>query len=175
MEAPPRARRLRPGDPAAVRRLLTAVGVPTMAFDWTVTELLRGDDAIRARVEVGPADTWAPVLDAVLSVAPAAFGGPDRLRMVAGLARLRLAGVPPETVDIQVTVRDGELDVAVDDARGGTVARLDGLRYGSMDEAAGPAELVHELTWQPLESAPGAEARDLVLVGAEPAMLAALA
>ncbi|CAO5250716.1 type I polyketide synthase [Frankia sp. AgKG'84/4] len=166
-----RARGLRPADPGEVRSQLASVGVPSMAFDWTVAELLRGVHVLRARVEIGPSTTWAAVLDAALSVAPAVFAGPPALRMVAGLSRVRLAGPPPSTVDVQVINHDDLLDVLVLDATGAVVGQLGGLRYGVATgrPAARPPALVHELVWRPLDlPAPpdGAAHRDIVLVGA---------
>lgn len=184
-----RVRGLRPADPGEVRRHLASVGVPSMAFDWTVEELLRGVHVLRARIKIGPCATWAPVFDAALSVAPAAFAGPPVLRMVAGVSRVRVAGPPPSTVDVQVVDHDGLLDVLVRDPTGAVVAQLGGLRYGTMTgrPAARPPELVHELVWRPLDLPPspglsltpdtrdntsdsspadGSAPREIVLVGA---------
>ncbi|MCK9921116.1 type I polyketide synthase [Frankia sp. AgPm24] len=172
-------RGLRPADPDEIRRHLASVGVPTMAFGWMVEELLRGDGALRARVRIGPADTWAPVLDAALSVAPAVFGGPAVLRMVARVGRVRAAGRPPATADVEVTEDGGVLDVIVRDTTGTVVARLSGLQYGSMDgQGAAPHELVHHLTWRPLENRdsgdPEGTVREVVLVGADLGLASAL-
>lgn len=174
-EAAAPVRGLRPADPGEVLRHLAAVGVPTMAFPWVVEELLRGERALRARVRIGPARSWAPVLDAALSVAPTVYPGPPTLRMVAGVGRLRTVQHAPETVDIEVTERDEVLDVVVRDPGGGVVARLSELRYGSMTaRAGGPRDLVHEVTWKELELLPGSEEGELALLAATPDLVAAL-
>ncbi len=46
--------RTEPADPGLVRRHLASVGVPTMAFDWTIEELSRDDGRLRARVLAQP-------------------------------------------------------------------------------------------------------------------------
>ncbi|MFJ8691305.1 type I polyketide synthase [Streptomyces roseolilacinus] len=183
-----------PADPEEIGRHLASVGVPSMAFDWTVEELLRGEGVLHARVtprqpERAPA-TWAPVLDAALSIAPSAYPGPAALRMVAGAAAVTVEGTPPGTVDVRVThdpVAD-TVDVLVAGADGRVRAALTGVRYGTIGQetgvAAPPAELVHDLVWRPLPArsaatgsgTPGVEdpamerdgraERDVVLVGA---------
>jgi 6-methylsalicylic acid synthase len=171
-EASGRVRGLRPADPSEIERRLAAVGVPTMAFSWTVEELLRREHALRARVQVGPTRSWAAVFDAVLSVAPAVYGGPETLRMVAGVGRLRTAQRPPHTVDIEVTEHDDILDVVVRDPAGEVVARMSEVRYGALTaRAAGPGDLVHEIAWQPLElpTAASRQTRDDRQEPAEPA------
>ncbi|MEO3755188.1 type I polyketide synthase [Streptomyces sp. B6B3] len=169
-----------PADPEEIQRHLASVGVPTMGFHWTVEGLLRGDAVLRARVrpdqpERSPA-TWAPLFDAALSIAPSAFPGPATLRMVAGLSRVWTGGPPPAVADIQVT-HDPDadaVDVLVADPDGRVLAALTGVRYGSIgDGAVGtaqPRDLVHEVTWRPLDlaasEAPGRHLKDVVLVGA---------
>ncbi|CAL9327164.1 type I polyketide synthase [Streptomyces sp. SudanB182_2057] len=170
-----RIRGLRPADPGDVLRHLAAMGVPTMAFPWTVEELLRGDHALRARVRIGPARSWAPVFDAALSVAPTVYPGPPTLRMVAGVGRVRTVRQPPETADIEVTEQDDVLDIVVRDTGGEVVARLSQVRYGAPTAfLTGPADLVHEVTWQPLKVATGADEREVALLGAAPGLAEAL-
>ncbi|GGW54704.1 phthiocerol synthesis polyketide synthase type I PpsA [Streptomyces lucensis JCM 4490] len=180
--APPRG--LPPGtaldaaDPADVQRHLTSVGVPTMGFDWTIEELARAEGRVRARVRVRQPEraeaTWAPLLDAALSIAPTAVPGPAALRMVASFEELAADGAPPDgpsTVEVVADpAREGIVDVLVKDADGRVVAWVSGLRYGGMDQgamtAAHPRDLVYEVAWRPLElPAPAdAPARRLVLV-----------
>jgi hypothetical protein len=54
-----------------VTKRLTEVGVPSTGFDWTIEELRRRKNILRARVFASETATWAPVLDAVMSIAPA--------------------------------------------------------------------------------------------------------
>ncbi|MET7331018.1 acyltransferase domain-containing protein [Nonomuraea sp. NPDC005650] len=161
-EAPvPPAHPLTPAEPGLVGQRLAAVGVPETGFDWTVEELLRGHGALRARVRCGPAATWAPVLDAAMSVAPSAFPGDPLLRMVTHVDRLVTVGEPPSTVDIEVWL-DPELgdtvQVRVTAGAGAVVGWLSGLRYPVIDvpaatengaengaEGVRPAESIAEL------------------------------
>ncbi|WP_405090140.1 acyltransferase domain-containing protein [Micromonospora sp. NBC_01392] len=165
--------RWRAAEPGGVREYLAGVGVPTMAFDWDVEELLRGDDALRARVTVGDTSSWAGVLDAAFSVAPTALPGEPVLRMVAGVDRVRVTGTPPAVADIHV-VRDpsapNRLDVRVKGAGTDGRAEITGLAYAAVDDdtlaVAAPGELVHELRWRELTADEDAgPVPALVLVG----------
>jgi 6-methylsalicylic acid synthase len=123
---------LTPVDPGLVAQRLAAVGVPGTGFGWTIEELLRGHGALRARVRCGPATTWAPVLDAAMSVAPSAFPGDPLLRMVTHVDRLVAVAEPPGTVDIEVWLdpdRADTVQVRVTDEAGAVVGWLSGLRY----------------------------------------------
>jgi 6-methylsalicylic acid synthase len=122
-----------------VMERLAAVGVPDTGFGWTVEELARGDGAVRARARCGETVTWAPVLDAVLSVAPSAFPGDPVLRMVTRVGRLVVVGEPPAVVDIDVWVdreRDDTVGVRVTDGAGAVVGWLAGVRYPVIDAPA---------------------------------------
>ncbi|MEU6200231.1 type I polyketide synthase [Streptomyces sp. NPDC047061] len=168
-----------PADPGDILRHLASVGVPSMGFEWTVDDLVRGEGSLRARVRAQQpersAATWAPVFDAALSIAPSAYPGPATLRMVAHVGRVRTVGAVPDAVDIHVShhpARD-TVDVFVADEAGRVVAALTEVRYSSLGQdtalTAPPQELVHELAWRPLEL-PEAEGalpvhRDVVLVG----------
>ncbi|MFD2768440.1 type I polyketide synthase [Micromonospora eburnea] len=168
-------------DPAVVQRHLASVGVPTMAFDWTVEELHRCARGLRARVRAEPPDhragEWAPLLDAALSVAPVADPVPA-LRMVAGVREVRIVGDPPETAVIDIVVDDAGsdlVDVSISDGHGVVLATLTGLRYAGMpDVAAGsvaPQHLVHETVWRELELAAADGQpyhREVVLVSPDP-------
>jgi 6-methylsalicylic acid synthase len=167
-------------DPGAIERHLASVGVPTMAFSWTVEDLVRGESALRARIRVEQPEnappSWAPVLDAALSAAPLAYPGEPVLRMVAHVGEVRLTGQPPASFLVDVVVderRADTVEVLVADVDGRVVARLSGLRYAVLDgkPAAGarPEDLVHELVWRPLELADRGSARGVVLVAPEPA------
>ncbi|MFD1540991.1 type I polyketide synthase [Nonomuraea guangzhouensis] len=151
--APP----LTSADPGLIMQRLAAVGVPETGFDWTVKELLYGDGALRARVRCGPAATWAPVLDAAMSVAPSAFPGDPLLRMVTHVDRLVTVGEAPDTVDIEVWLDPEHADtvqVRVTDDAGAVVGWLSGLRYPVIDvptpaengaEGVRPAESIADL------------------------------
>ncbi|MEU6095306.1 acyltransferase domain-containing protein [Streptomyces sp. NPDC047079] len=170
-------------DPAGILRHLASVGVPTMGFDWSVHTLLRADGVLHARVraeqpERAPA-TWAPILDAALSIAPSAYPGPATLRMVAGAAEVRVLSAPPAAgaaMSVRVTHDPGTdtVDVLVAGADDQVVAALRGVRYASVGRGpagAAPArELVHEVQWRPADLGDGTRSgrgvEDVVLVGA---------
>jgi acyl transferase domain-containing protein/acyl carrier protein len=146
---PPSARawQFRTEDPALIRRRLAAVGVPETGFEWTVEELRCGHGALRARVRcanggAGPASSWAPVLDAAMSVAPAAFDGDPLLRMVVHADRLITVGTPPDVADIEVWLDTGRPDtvqVRITDTSGALAGWLSGLRYPVIDAPAADA------------------------------------
>ncbi|GHH83289.1 phthiocerol synthesis polyketide synthase type I PpsA [Streptomyces sulfonofaciens] len=165
-----------------VQERLSAVGVPSTGFEWTVEELRRGEGALRGRVRIEPTERpgWAPVLDAMMTLAPVTYPGDPVLRMVVEIGEVTVQGPPPETAIMDIKVRadrDDAVDVAVLDDRGRVVARMDGLVYAVIGAeqplAADPRNLVHRLEWRPFEpptadaaatgQAPGA--RHIVLVG----------
>ncbi|MFI0481368.1 type I polyketide synthase [Actinomadura sp. 9N215] len=169
-------------DPGDVERHLAAVGVPSMAFAWTIEELARGEGAIRARVRAARTDnaapsappTWGPMLDAALSIAPVAYPGAPVLRLAAGAAEVRLTGEPPESAIVDVTAdpdHEGAVLVMIADAGGRVAGRLSGLRYAELDRerpaaAAAPDRLVHEIVWTPLDvPAREPDGHDVILVG----------
>ncbi|MPZ81287.1 MAG: acyltransferase domain-containing protein [Actinophytocola sp.] len=121
-------------DPGFVQQRLASVGVPETGFDWTVEELRSGGAGIlRAGVRLkGPVRTWAPALDAVMSVAPCAFPGQAALRMIVHADQIAVTGEPPETVVIDAVVDESDEDtvhIRLADAEDRVVAELIGLRY----------------------------------------------
>jgi 6-methylsalicylic acid synthase len=163
-----------------IRDRLAAVGIPTMAFSWTVQDVLRGPGILRAQVRVEQPrhapPTWAPVLDAALSAVQAVFAGPPALRIVGRIDEIVLTGDLPATVLIEVAADRSDKDAAnvlIASADGHVLARLAGVHCPVMGEdAAAPVsarELVHEMAWRPLDlPAPPAQrddpARSVVLV-----------
>ncbi|WP_370948430.1 beta-ketoacyl synthase N-terminal-like domain-containing protein [Amycolatopsis sp. cg5] len=150
---------------------LSAVGVPSTGFDWTVVDLRRGHGELRGKV-VFPAGstTWAPLLDAVMTLAPVTYPGDPVLRMVVAADELAVLGEPPASAVIDIAVRAGRPDVVDVKATGpdGTVlARVDGLRYAVIGAVADDRPQVHELAWRPvtLVAAPSSD-RPLIVVGA---------
>ena len=131
-------------DPGIVMSRLVEVGVPSTGFAWTVEELRRGKNVLRARVSAPETTTWAPVLDAVMSIAPAIFPGQPLLRMAAHIDQVLVAGpLPPETVVIEVSLDKDRPDTAnalVADAQGLILASLSGLRYPVIEQPSAPAE-----------------------------------
>ncbi|GFJ80766.1 phthiocerol synthesis polyketide synthase type I PpsA [Phytohabitans houttuyneae] len=178
-------------DPDEILRHLAGVGVPSMAFTWQVESLTRAPTGLRAAVRAPHAEnaaasappTWGPLLDAALSIAPSAYPGEPALRMVAAVGRLRVSGEPPERALVQVVLDpDGgdAVRVLIANPDGRVRAALDGLTYAELGHGAvatGPHQLVHEVTWVPLElpePAPDASARPLLLLGPDGPLLAGL-
>ncbi|GAA5106086.1 type I polyketide synthase [Nocardia iowensis] len=168
----PAAQRLLGVDPRLVRQRLAAVGVPETGFDWTVEELQYGIDVVRARVTLAPtgAATWAPLLDAVMSIAPAVFAGDPVLRMVVRIDNVTIAGTPPAQALIEVALNKDRVDVVdglVADADGTVVARVTGMAYPVIDRpveddpasgvAAGPGLSLTGLTPERLRELVSAE------------------
>ncbi|GAB1821470.1 type I polyketide synthase [Herbidospora sp. RD11066] len=146
----PDAGTLTPIDPGYVHQRLAKVGVPSTGFDWSIETLLSGDGTLRATVRTDDSGSWAPALDAVMSVAPCVFPGDPVLRMVVHIDEMVLTGTPPQTVIIDAAVDPSAEDTVralVADADGRVVGHLTGLRYPVIDaplqsdeELGGPAE-----------------------------------
>ncbi|MBB5156952.1 6-methylsalicylic acid synthase [Saccharopolyspora phatthalungensis] len=157
---------------------LSAVGVPSTGFDWTVEELWRGDGVLRGTVAFGRSMTWAPVLDAVMTLAPVAYPGDPVLRMVVEADEVTVSGEPPESATIDIAVRADSpdtVDVTVVTTDDVVTAHVSGLRYaviGAEDAvSADPRTLVHEVAWHPYEPVADVSAdRALVLVGPHDAL-----
>ena len=161
-----------------VHERLSAVGVPSTGFEWTVVELLRGHGALRGTVTFQPKDlpTWAPLLDAVMSLAPVAYPGAPVLRMVVEADEITVQGEPPTSAVIDIAVRvdrPDAVDVTVAGPDDTVLAKITGLRYAVIGAEHGTEHpgvsnhraLVHELMWRPLERADGSRSdRPLILV-----------
>jgi 6-methylsalicylic acid synthase len=170
---------LTPAEPGIIRERLTAVGVPSMAFGWTVRELLSGPGILRASVQVEQPEqappTWAPVLDAALSAVQAVFPGLPALRIISRIGEVCLTGAPPATALIEVTADQSDADTAqvlIAGPDGRVAGRIAGAYCPVLDAApATPVssrDLVHEVVWRPLELSAPAEpegpARSVVLI-----------
>lgn len=157
--ADPNKHRLLPIDPGLVHQRLAEVGVPSTGFDWTIEQLRYGVGMLQARGDIcqpacGWPMSWAPVLDAVASIAPTAFPGAPVLRMVVHIDDVVVNGEPPQTVLIDVALdrsHEDTVNVLVADTDGSVVARLTGLRYPVIGEQAGVASR------QPVGAVPAAE------------------
>ncbi len=162
----PDAGALTPIDPGFVHKRLATVGVPSTGFDWTVETLLGGDGVLRATVHTARTaraeepGSWAPALDAAMSVAPCVFPGDPVLRMVVHIDEVVLTGTPPSTVIIDAAVDPAAADTVralLADVDGRVVGHLTGLRYPVIDAPA-PAE---EDLRGPAESFAGLAPEDL--------------
>ncbi|RJQ80838.1 acyltransferase domain-containing protein [Amycolatopsis panacis] len=164
---------MQPVPTTTVHDRLSAVGVPSTGFDWTVQELLRGDGVLRGTVTLGQQTTWAPLLDAVMTLAPVTYTGDPVLRMAVEVDEVAVHGDPPASAVIDIAVRPDSpsvVDVTVVTDDGRVIAHVNGLRYaviGAEDAvSADPRTLVHEIVWRPYEPVVEASAdRPLVLLG----------
>ncbi|MFV2109771.1 type I polyketide synthase [Micromonospora sp. LOL_015] len=165
----PQRYRLEPADPGLIHRRLAEVGVPSTGFDWSVDHLLSGYGVLRARVRVADTSTWASALDAVMSIAPAAYPGLPQLRMVMQIDEVATIGRPPETVLVEVRLdedRPDTVDALVAAEAGQVLAALPGLRYPVIDQPPSPTALEETDHPEPTVSfadLPPAELRERVL------------
>ncbi|GIJ22938.1 type I polyketide synthase [Micromonospora lutea] len=153
---------------------LATLGVAAMGFPWVVHHLGRTADGLVADVE---ADTdapgghsWAPILDAALSIASVVFAGPDVLRMPAHIARVTLSPAAVARARLTVHRRAEDLvDVELVNAYDEVVGRLTGLRYGLLDRDVAQLDdrtpLVYDTAWRPAPHLPGDLPDGVVLVG----------
>ncbi len=163
-----------PGDPDEIHAGMARTGVGGSAFPWQVEQLSRAGRALRVSVRHDSTTTWAPMLDAALSVAADALSDGTTLRMLAHVAEVQLTGGPPAYAVIQASV-DQDRDTAtvlVADRDGTVLARISGV--GCAEVGAGtlgsvnPASLVHELAWRRLELSSAPEPpTGVVFVGAD--------
>jgi 6-methylsalicylic acid synthase len=117
---------------------LTKVGVPTTGFEWTIDKLDGDADRLLAHVRVhelpgaDPA-SWAPAVDAIMTVAPCVFGGEPELRMAAQIDLIELADGQPPTSFLVEARRDPSrpdvTDVLLVDESGQVLVTVRGLRY----------------------------------------------
>ncbi|MGW6456775.1 type I polyketide synthase, partial [Streptomyces sp. NPDC055078] len=171
----PAGRDLAPVPPETVFEGLAAAGVPTMAYPWRIDGLRRGGGELAADIEIPPAErvSWAPVLDAVLSVAPSLLPEPGELRMVATVGALTVRGRPPARPAVRLRLRATEsgprVDALVQDESGRTVATLSGVGYAAMDgraaRTADPSELTYLTTWRAAGRGQQTPVRRVTLLG----------
>ncbi|MPZ81259.1 MAG: acyltransferase domain-containing protein [Actinophytocola sp.] len=138
-------------DPDCVMDRLHAIGVVGIGFPWRVLEVGRAPKHLVARVAADPGTvmdttTWGSLFDAALSAAPIVFPGPPRLRMPGRLRAVVVHGDPPpealigiHLVDVRWVrgqANDVDVDVEIADLDGFVVARLSGVGFGVVQQAA---------------------------------------
>ncbi|MCC3326467.1 type I polyketide synthase [Nocardia abscessus] len=152
---------------AEITEHLHRVGVTSMGFEWNVTYLCRTSDGFAAVIEADPgaSTTWAPALDAILSIAAVAATDSRTLKMAASIQDIVLAGQPPRTTFIEGTFRRGltdTIDVTITAISGEALGHLGGIEYRSPDADAdvdAVSGLLHSIDWRPIQS-PGRQRRD---------------
>jgi 6-methylsalicylic acid synthase len=170
--ADPPAVPLAGADPDSVRAHLTAVGVPETGFVWAIRQLRRGERELVAVVCLEAPGTWAPAIDAALSIAPVAFPGAPVLRVVAHVDRVEADGTPPSTVHIGVTRDDRRpdaVDITIAAPSGAAGVRLAGVRYAVLSLDPGEADLERPAAADPFAGLSGEPLRAYLRdqVGAE--------
>lgn len=140
-------------DPACVMDRLHAIGVVGIGFPWQVSQVRRSVDHLLARMAADPdrlmtTATWGSLIDGGLSAAPVLFPGLPRLRMPSRLREVSVHGDPPpeaiisiRLVDVQWVdeqAEDVEVDVLIADLDGVVLARMLGVHFGVVQQAALP-------------------------------------
>lgn len=178
----PNTNALEPLEPDYVQQRLATVGVPSTGFEWVIEELTGGPGRLHARVSgvaaTGAALTWASILDAVMTVAPAVFDGDPELRMVVRADRVEVIGSPSETFVVDATLdeaRPDTVDVVVFTGDGRHMAAVTGLRYPVFGSDAAADQLIHQFVWRPLDLPRlGANQREVALIGPDCPLLDAV-
>ncbi|QIS24139.1 SDR family NAD(P)-dependent oxidoreductase [Nocardia terpenica] len=152
-------------QPLSVSELLDGWGVAGLPFPWKELAVRGGDGGIVAEVAVqeapdgdGRAESWAPLLDAAMTLAPLVLPDPATPRMPTHIGRAAVYGTPPARALLRLrAVRESDsdtVDLEIADADGTVLAELHGLRFGGVDDGAdaqvSARHLVHELVWRPL-------------------------
>ncbi|HEV2887767.1 MAG TPA: acyltransferase domain-containing protein, partial [Jatrophihabitans sp.] len=140
-------------DPGCVMDRLHAIGVVGIGFPWQVLQVRRSTEHLLARLAADPdrlmaSATWGSLIDGGLSAAPILFPGLPRLRMPSRLREVSVHGDPPaqalvcvRLVEVQWVdqqAEDIEVDVSIADLDGTVLARLLGVHFGVVQQAALP-------------------------------------
>ncbi|MFI1240349.1 type I polyketide synthase [Nocardia salmonicida] len=141
---------------------LAAVGVLSTGFTWKATRLHVGEDGILATVDADPGTqrSWAPVLDAALSIGAALVGDGSTLKMATAIQDLTLMGDPPRHIVVSGKTRSATpdtVDMVIATVDGSVLGVLGGLEYRSPDRMvegeAVDTKLIQELTWRGVKPA----------------------
>ncbi|MGV9675492.1 type I polyketide synthase [Nocardia sp. NPDC003482] len=162
----------------------TRNGVTGYGFDWQLEDLRTGSGEFLTAASVSdsgaaPLSRWAPLLDAALTALQLIAPEDDRPRVLAGIGTVALHGIPDTRLLVHgVGHEDGTLDIRVLSNDGSVRAELLGVRLeaveGALDERPHPRELVHRLSWEARSADGGAAPEEVVLLGEDPSVLAAL-
>ncbi|MDR2309210.1 MAG: SDR family NAD(P)-dependent oxidoreductase [Paucimonas sp.] len=155
-------------------------GIADYGFRWRIQALRRGQGTL---VASGCVDTcaeqrnsWAVVLDAVLTMMPLLLPDDDELRMPARLGELRVSGPAPDSFTVLASVAVPEqvpvMDVLILNETGLLVGRLEGLVFATIDRKDGlapvPGRTVFVEAWEPWTQGEDAlaQATEVFLLGA---------
>jgi 6-methylsalicylic acid synthase len=133
------------------------------AFGWEMTGLRHGDGHLIARIDIGeqPVPSWAPVLDAAMTLAAVALARDPATTRPVRIAAVTVHAPPPATAVITIrTIQhagEGNTDISITTGGGRPAADLRGVALTEHDDdlavTANPQQIVHELQWRPLEGA----------------------
>lgn len=153
-------------------------GIADYGFLWRIRTLQRGQESLMATIQaqVGPTqnNSWAVVLDAVLTSLPLLLPDDDLLRMPAAITSLWVRPAPPErfTLCAEIVPPTGgsqSIDLLVYDEQGTLAARIDGMVFMTVDrqnEIHGSSATVFVEGWETWQFEPSTERLPhLVLVG----------
>ncbi|GIF16434.1 type I polyketide synthase [Actinoplanes teichomyceticus] len=165
-----------------VDAMFRRMGVGGYAFPWDVNELLRNDQEQFADLTiVAPpaqhAASWAHVIDGALTIS-AVLVTPEYSEhqwMSSHIDAVAFRGEPPARITVH-SVRSPRsphdtVDVLIGDEHGDIVGLVRGLTFSAIEHehtaAAPPHDLVHEITWRPLELTAGGhpEGTEIALLG----------
>lgn len=163
-----------------VDQIFLNMGVDGYTFPWVVEQLHRGEDEQLCTVTIDHTpklhpSTWTAVVDAALTVSGVLVLSQDSrvLRTSSSLGSLVFQGGPPPRIHVHTRLvgKDTiDMVVATDDLT--VVCEARGLKYIQVQDAsanAGPQELVHHLTWDPVKLAEKSHplTEDIYLIGDE--------
>ncbi|OKA08294.1 type I polyketide synthase [Amycolatopsis regifaucium] len=181
--------RLPVGSLTKIDDMFANMGVEGYAFPWTLDELRRDQYEQLALMVVEPAPatratSWAHVIDGALTISAAVVSPGDAtvLWMSRSIEKVSWHGEPPARVIVHSTRSPKSphdtVDVWVADMNGDIVCEVLGLKFAAVEHLGTEVlarDLVHEITWRPVEPAVGSEPLEqLVLVG-DPDVTARLA
>ncbi|KAF5860517.1 hypothetical protein ETB97_001417 [Aspergillus alliaceus] len=146
---------------------LDKVGVASMGFPWAITEHYGNLREMIAQVEVAPAlgsgplpwdlHSWAPIMDAAISMGSTIFFDRPRLRMPAHINRITVhtEAAPPRrgVVYVEKVPDTTAVHASIGDEAGHVLVQLESVQYSEIEGAPGLGVhvegLVHQLEWPP--------------------------
>lgn len=144
-------------DDGHVEGQLKAIGIDGPPFPWRLHEISCNEDEVIALGCVDDPQPVAPLMDAALSLAITAIACAGRLKVVASIAEVEMAGDMPGDVVVYVRARDGladVVDITIADRHGDVRCHLGGVHFRDLaepGELVDTAELFYETVWRPIQ------------------------